>query len=255
LFVCVPTGRIQSFLVSFFPRANSGEGIIIGDRVLTQLSRRRSATPTTLHKIHMFSRSGSTLQKSFRIVSRSDHKSVQRRYSLMSIKLIVAGISVLSLAACAQPGAESAANVYTQGEVNTRQNAEVVQVLAVMPAKVQVSNAQNQRVAQIAGGILGAAGGAGLGAGLASPHNAFAAGTVGAVGGGVVGAAAGSLVPPTVLVDGVSITYTDHGHTFNSAQVGRLCEYGPGQAIMVSSSPTETRIQPNETCPPPTKGA
>jgi outer membrane lipoprotein SlyB len=171
----------------------------------------------------------------------------------MSIKLIVAGISVLSLAACAQPGAESAANVYSQGQVNTRQKADVVQVLAVMPAKVQVSNAQNQRAAQLAGGILGAAGGAGLGAGLAG-HNALAAGTVGAVGGGVVGAAAGSLVPGQVLVDGVSITYTQHGQTFNSAQVGRLCEYAPGQAIMISTSATETRIQPNATCPPPAKG-
>jgi outer membrane lipoprotein SlyB len=141
----------------------------------------------------------------------------------MSIKSIVAGISVLSLAACAQPGAESAANVYSQGQVNTRQKAEVVQVLAVM---------------------------AGLGT-----HNALAAGTVGAVGGGVVGSAAGSLVPGQVLVDGVSITYTDHGDTFNSAQVGRLCEYAPGQAIMISTSPTETRIQANATCPPPSKGA
>jgi outer membrane lipoprotein SlyB len=171
----------------------------------------------------------------------------------MSIKLIVAGISVLSLAACAQPGAESAANVYSQGQVNTRQNADVVQVLAVMPAKVQVSNAQNQRAAQLAGGILGAAAGAGLGAGLGN-HNALAAGAVGGVGGGVVGAAAGSLVPGQVLVDGVSITYTQHGETFNSAQVGRLCEYAPGQAIMISTSAMETRIQPNATCPPPAKG-
>ena len=167
---------------------------------------------------------------------------------------VVAGISVLSLATCAQPGAESAPNVYTQGQVNTRQKADVVNILAVMPAKVQVSNAENQRTAQIAGGLLGAAAGAGLGAGLAH-HNALATGTVGAVGGGAFGAAAGSLVPGQVLVDGVSITYTDHGSTFSSAQVGRACEYAPGQAIMVSTSPTETRIQPNHECPLPVKGA
>jgi outer membrane lipoprotein SlyB len=87
-------------------------------------------------------------------------------------------------------------------------------------------------------------------------HNALATGTVGAVGGGAVGVAAGSLVPGQVLVDGVSITYTDHGGTFSSAQVGKTCEYVPGQAIMVSTSPTETRVQPNATCPPPpAKGA
>jgi outer membrane lipoprotein SlyB len=51
--------------------------------------------------------------------------------------------------------------VYTQAQVNTRQNADVVNILAVMPAKVQVSNAENQRTARIAGGLLGAAAGAG----------------------------------------------------------------------------------------------
>jgi outer membrane lipoprotein SlyB len=173
---------------------------------------------------------------------------------MYTIRNAIAGISVLGLAACAQPGAESAANVYTQGQVNTRQKADVVNILAVMPAKVQVSNAENQRTAQIAGGLLGAAAGAGLGAGLAH-HNVLATGTVGAVGGGAVGAAAGSLVPGQVLVDGVSITYTDHGSTFSSVQVGRTCEYVPGQAIMIATTPTETRIQPNHECPPPAKGA
>lgn len=167
---------------------------------------------------------------------------------------VIVGLSVLSLAACAQPGADAGANVYSEGQVNTRQKAEVVNILAVMPAKVKVSNAENQRTAQIAGGLLGAVAGAGLGAGLSS-HNALATGAVGAVGGGAVGAAAGSLVPGQVLVDGVSITYSDHGSTFNSAQVGRMCQYAPGQAIMVSTSPTETRIQSNATCPTPAKAS
>jgi outer membrane lipoprotein SlyB len=167
-----------------------------------------------------------------------------------STRTILAGISVLSVAACAQPGADSAANVYSQGQVNTRQKAEVVEILAVMSAKVKVSNAQNQRAAQLAGGLIGAIAGAGLGAGLGH-NNALAAGTVGAVGGGAAGAVAGSLVPGEVLVDGVSITYSDHGSTFSSAQVGRLCEYVPGRAVMISSSPTETRVQANATCPAP----
>lgn len=173
---------------------------------------------------------------------------------LASFKAGLAGMCVLSLAACAQPGAEASPNVYGEGQVNTRQNAEVVTILAVMPAKVQVSNAQNQRAAQLAGGILGAVAGGGLGGGLAARHDALATGAVGAVGGGVVGAAAGSLVPGQVLVEGVSITYEDHGSTFSSAQVGRMCEFAPGRTIMISTTPTETRIQPNATCPAP-KGA
>jgi outer membrane lipoprotein SlyB len=170
------------------------------------------------------------------------------------IKSVAAVTCVLSLAACAQPGAEAGANVYTEGQVNTRQKAEVVNILAVMPAKIQVSNAQNQRTAQIAGALIGAAAGAGLGAGLGH-YQPVAAGTVGAVGGGTVGAMAGSLVPGQVLVDGVSITYVDHGSTFSSAQVGRMCEYVPGKAVVISTSPTETRIQPNASCPPAPKKA
>jgi len=146
-----------------------------------------------------------------------------------------------------------AANVYSAGQVNTRQQAEVVNILAVLPAKVKVSNAQNQRADQIVDGLLGALAGASL-AGLGHHHHyALANGTVGALGGGLFGT--GSLVPGEVLVDGVSITYVDHGSTFNSAQVGRLCEYRPGQAIMVATSPSETRIQPNTTCPVPTHQA
>jgi outer membrane lipoprotein SlyB len=56
-------------------------------------------------------------------------------------------------------------------------------------------------------------------------------------------------VPGTVLVGGVSITYEDEGQTFNSAQVGQICEYVPGKAIVVETGPGTTRIQPNATCP------
>jgi outer membrane lipoprotein SlyB len=163
------------------------------------------------------------------------------------LKVAAMGVSVLNLTACAQPGVEAGANVYGEGQVNTRQKAEVVNILAVMPAKVAVANTQNQRAAQIAGGLLGAVIGAGLGAGL-DHYNRLAAGTVGAAGGGMFGTATGSLVPGQVLVDGVSITYEDHGNTYSSAQVGHMCEYVPGQAIMISPSPTETRIQPNTEC-------
>ena len=91
-------------------------------------------------------------------------------------------LSALSLAGCAQPGAEAGASFFDQAQINTRQKAQVVNILAVMPARVQVSNAQNQREGQIAGALIGALAGAGLGAGLGH-HDGLAAGTVGAVGG------------------------------------------------------------------------
>ena len=156
-----------------------------------------------------------------------------------------------ALAGCATPGEENRADVYTSDQVNSRQAANVITILAVLPARVQVDNSQNQRTAQLMGGMLGAVGGGLLGGGLAH-RNVLATGTVGAVGGGALGVAGGSLVPGQVLVDGVSIAYEDNGQTFNSAQVGRACEYAPGHAIMVQVSPTSTRIQPNAVCPVPT---
>ena len=156
-------------------------------------------------------------------------------------------LATVGIAGCQAPGDQYAANVYTAGQVNSRQAAETVDILAVMPAKVQVDNSQNKRTAQVVGGILGALAGGAAGANVGHAHQTNT--VLGAAGGGVAGAAIGSLVPDTALVDGVSIAYNDKGKVFNSAEVGRLCEFAPGTAIMVSTSPTETRIQPNAVCP------
>lgn len=159
---------------------------------------------------------------------------------------LLATLPVLLAAGCATPGANLGANVYSAGQVNQRQAAKVVSILAVLPARVEVSNAQNKASAQLIGGLLGAIGGAALGGGLA--HNAGTALFGGAAGGGI-GVAAGSLVPDAVLVEGVSLTYVEDGQTLNSAQVGKACEFRPGEAIVVSTGGAETRIQPNAACP------
>lgn len=167
-----------------------------------------------------------------------------KKFSVSSILIIC------TLSACATPGEENRADSYTADQVNARQEAKVVNILAVLPARVQVSNEHNQRAAQIGGALLGLGTGVGLGVGLGGNAGM---GALGAVGGGVAGAGAGSLVPGKVMVNGVSLTYTQDGHTFNSAQVGKICEYKPGQAIMIMTSASVTRIQPNATCP--TKGS
>jgi outer membrane lipoprotein SlyB len=152
----------------------------------------------------------------------------------------------ISIQGCAT-GANLQSNVYSAGEVNQRQEAEVVEILAVLPAKVQVSNEEARRLAQTGGAVLGAIGGVAIGNNV---KNANANTRVaGGVAGGAVGGVAGSLVPGTVLVDGVSLTYVQDGKTFNSAQVGKICEFKPGKAIVVSANPNETRIQANSTCP------
>lgn len=163
----------------------------------------------------------------------------------------VAAFMAMALAGCQTPGQELGANVYNAGQVNTRQEAQTVQIIAVLPAKVQVSNAQNQRAAQIAGGVLGALAGGIAGANVGRYHQTNT--VLGAAGGGAAGAALGSLVPSTTLVDGVSIAYKQDGKVFNSAEVGKVCEFQPGTAVMISTGPNETRIQPNAVCPPPSK--
>lgn len=153
----------------------------------------------------------------------------------------------MTLAGCATPGANLASNVYTADQVNSRQKAEVITILAVTPARVQVDNTQAKKASELVGGLLGAVAGAAVGRNVGDRNNT----TIGAVAGGATGVAAGSLVSDKTLVNGVSITYEDNGQTFNSAQVGMLCQFAPGKAILISTSANVTRIQPNATCPAP----
>lgn len=164
-------------------------------------------------------------------------------------RILICASMLAGLVGCAEPGANLKANVYQAGQVNQAQEAKVVDILAVLPAKIEADNSQNQQTAQVAGALLGAVGGAFLGGGLGNHH--YSAGNFAAGGllGGVAGHAAGSLVPQTALVEGVSLTYTENGHTLNSAQVGKMCEFAPGRAIVISTGPGETRIQPNASCP------
>ena len=154
------------------------------------------------------------------------------------------------IAGCTAPGEQNRADVFSADQVNTRQAAQVVNILAVLPAKVEVDNSENQRTAQLIGGLVGGLGGGVLGGTLAS-HQVLATTALGGAGGGALGVAAGSLVPGTALVPGVSLAYEQDGKTFSSAQVGRTCEYMPGHALIVQTSPNSTRIQPNAACPAP----
>ena len=139
-------------------------------------------------------------------------------------KITATAILVLLVAACAEPGVGPAPKAYGNVPVQERmpvpQDPSAVIVLAVAPAKVQVDSAQNQRTAPVAGGP-----------------------------------ATASRVPGLVLADGVGITYSDHGFTFNTAQVGRVCEFAPGKAKILLPSSAEIRIQPNATCPTSVKTA
>ena len=155
----------------------------------------------------------------------------------------------LVLAGCAATGENLRSNTYTAAEVNKAQNAEVIEIISVMDAKVVVDNSEQKRKAQTGGATLGALAG-GLGGGLGGLSAGGTAGTT--VAGGAIGVAAGSMVSETVMVDGVTIGFRKGagGQVMTSSQVGRKCEFQPGTALLVSTgSRSETRIQPNATCP------
>jgi outer membrane lipoprotein SlyB len=170
-----------------------------------------------------------------------------RKVLYVSASLITLG----SLAACTTPGASDAPDVYGSNEVNQAQAATVVNILAVLPARVNEDNSANQQTASNVGTVLGAVGGALLG-GLAF-HGGYGGAAIGAAGGGLIGSAAGATQPVSVLVQGVSITYTvgSGAQPMNSVEVGQLCQFHTGQGIMVTNGPGVTRIQPNAVCPPP----
>ena len=92
--------------------------------------------------------------------------------------------------------------------------------------------------------MLGAVAGAAIGS-----HNNHD--TSSRVLGGLAGAAVGNIAGGAVAgshtsyVDGVQLTFRYENKIYNSAQVGNPCEYKTGLAVMISTSPTETRIQPN----------
>ena len=132
--------------------------------------------------------------------------------------------AALLLAGCANDGTAYRSDVYWAGQVNQAQEVKTVQIIAVMPARVTVDNRRDRSDSATMGTILGAlAGGAALG---------------NVAGKGFSGRSEN-------FVEGVQITFRYDDKIFNSAQVGRVCEYKTGTAIMVSPAPNETRIQPN----------
>lgn len=145
------------------------------------------------------------------------------------------------LAGCANDGTNYRSDTYTTAQVNQAQEVKTVEIISVIPARVVVDNDENSDTARNVGALLGAVGGALLGHDTSSR---VTGGVMGGVVGGVAGQAAGGM-HSTTQVDGVQITFRDADKIFNSAQVGKPCEYRLGTAIMVSPRPNETRIQPN----------
>lgn len=163
----------------------------------------------------------------------------------MKAKLaLCAALTAALLAGCSTDGSMYRSDVYTAGQVNQMQEVRTVEIIAVQSARVAVGNTEDRTDARNIGMILGAIAGAAIG-----NHNnhSTSARVMGGLAGGALGGIAGQSVGGNrqELVNGVQITFRDGNKLYNSAQVGQVCEFKTGTAIMVSQSPTETRIQPN----------
>lgn len=166
----------------------------------------------------------------------------------MQNKLLVAAICgmTVALAGCASDGNRYRSDVYSAGMVNQAQEVKTVEIIAINPAQVAVSNAESADRARAAGAIIGAIAGAAIGNhNNHSTSSRVLGGLAGGAVGGMVGDAA-SGASGTAYVDGVQLVYrASNGKIYQSAQVGRLCEFRTGAAVMVSPRAGETRIQPN----------
>jgi outer membrane lipoprotein SlyB len=155
----------------------------------------------------------------------------------------------LALGGCAT-GANLRADTYSASQVGVVQTADAIRIISTSPAKVEVDNSANQKKAKTGGAVvLGIIGAVALGM-VAGRDGAVAGAALGGLAGAAVGSAAGSAVGASNLVDGVKINFSASNGTIGTlTQVGKMCEYAPGQAILNSVEGGRMRVQPNAVCP------
>lgn len=157
---------------------------------------------------------------------------------MQALKLLTVAILLSVVTACANN--QGQANFYKASSANVQMESEIIEILLISKARVEVDNSENQNTATKLGAIAGAL----LGIGTVK-KNRLAGGAVG----GVLGGLAGNVVGTTTVVDGVSLTYKKGLKTFTAIQAGLPCQFVTGSALMVKNNKTNARIQPNSECP------
>lgn len=158
-------------------------------------------------------------------------------------------VPALALAACSTTDPQQyRADTFPTGQLNRSQQVRIVNIEAVMPVKVSMDNSQSRKDNASTGALVGAIAGAVIGSAAhhGSDHRSRDT-LLGALAGGAVGGVASSAASgqKVTYTDGVQITYSYKGQVYSSTQVGQVCEFKEGRAMMVSTSATETRIQSN----------
>ena len=157
-------------------------------------------------------------------------------------------VALIGLGGCAGSSSSLGSDVYSPSELNTAQNAKNIQITSVSPAKIRVDNTENKRTAQTIGGVVGAVGGAILGNKMGGGNHETGGTVAGGVLGGAAGVGLGSMVDDEKIIEGVTLTYKENGKLKSSTQAGRMCQFAPGSALLISGYEGETRIQPNAVC-------
>ncbi len=146
-------------------------------------------------------------------------------------------LSIALLVACVDPATQHGANVFDTSDLNSRQEAKIINIVSLEQGKVKVDNRTNKEAAAVFGAIAGAL----LGSTKDSGH---------AAGGALLGGAVGEgLVPSETLVDGVKILYSEGGQILTSVQIGKMCQFATGPALVVITRKNETRVQSNAATP------
>ena len=161
------------------------------------------------------------------------------------MKLASIATAVMLITGCTATGQQHRADVFKVGQTNRAQEAELIKITSVSAGQIEVDNSEGKKNAQLAGAVMGALTGA-----YATKNTKRVSPGSGAAAGAAMGAAAGTMVSDKTLVAGVMISYMKGSKIFTSTQVGRMCEFKVGdEALLVSTGPNETRVQPNATCP------
>lgn len=161
------------------------------------------------------------------------------------IPLTLISVAMIAASGCAQnSGRQYRADVYQPNAVNRAQQVKTVEIIAIQPAEAVVDNSDSRRDSQTVGAVLGAIAGAAIGN---HGNHDTSSRVLGGVAGGALGSLAGSAWSDRQnYVEGVQLVYRlPDGTMLQSTQVGRMCEFRTGTAIMASGSKGETRIQPN----------
>ncbi|USR77890.1 hypothetical protein NGM67_08950 [Photobacterium damselae] len=154
---------------------------------------------------------------------------------------LMASSLIIGLTGCQATGEQYKATSYQVSALNHKQEAKTINIIAVTAAQVQVDNSQAKKTTTAVGSLLGSVAGAFIGDNQGET-------LVGGLLGGVAGSATGLVVSDTIMVEGVTLTYSEKNKIFTSTQIGRSCEFKPGVALVVSTEKNETRVQPNSVC-------